>query len=75
MGKPSSAEYMYQQALGLNPPAGQRVRLRLELAERFAASGRKAEAAEQLRKLLAEVPDYPDKPGLEKRLSEFQQGA
>ena len=59
-GKPSSAIFMYQQALKLDPSPQQRIRLRLTLGEKLVALNRDAEAYENYQKFLAETPEYPD---------------
>jgi len=68
LGKPASAIVYYQRALTLNPSPQQRIRLRLTLGTELAAQHRLAEAAEDYRQLLREVPDYPAKDDLTKTL-------
>ena len=68
LGKPSSAVHGYQQALALGPSPQQRLRLRLTLGEKLAGLDRLDEAYEDYQKLLAEAPDYPDKPAIYRRL-------
>jgi uncharacterized protein (TIGR03790 family) len=67
-GKPSSAVHAYEQALGLDPTPQQRVRLRLDLEEKFLALDRQQEAYEDYQKLLQECPDYPDKLAIYRKL-------
>jgi uncharacterized protein (TIGR03790 family) len=67
-GKPSSAIGAWQNALKLNPSPQQRLRLRLTLGEKLAAQGRRAEALENYRALLAEAPDYPGRNAIEEKL-------
>jgi tetratricopeptide (TPR) repeat protein len=72
LGKPASAIDYYQRALTLNPSAQQRVRLRLTLGTELTAEHRPAEAAEDYRQLLREVPDYPAKDDLTKTLEQLE---
>lgn len=67
-GKPSSAVFMWQQALELNPSPQQRLRLRLALAEKLAALDRNEELYENYRRWLEELPDYPDAPTIARKL-------
>jgi len=67
-GKPSSAVFMWQQALGLNPSPQQRLRLRLALAEKLAALNRDEELFDNYRCLLDELPDYADAPAIARKL-------
>ena len=67
-GKPASAIHACEQALKLEASPQQRLRLRLTLGERLAASGHDPEAYEDYQKLLAENPDYPDKPAIYRKL-------
>jgi predicted Zn-dependent protease len=67
-GKPSSAIETYQRALKLNPSPIQRVRIRLELADKLVATERSREAYDDLKALLDEDPNYPGKPTVLKRL-------
>lgn len=67
-GKPSSAVYMWQQALKLNPSPQQRLRLRLALAEKLASLGRNEEVYEDYLRLLEEMPGYPDAPAIARKL-------
>ena len=68
LGKPNSAIDTWQQALKLNPTPGQRIRIRKLISAEMLAQGREADAADNWRKLLAEAPDYPGKPAIEKSL-------
>jgi uncharacterized protein (TIGR03790 family) len=72
-GKPSSAVLTYLQALQLEPSPQQRLRLRLTLGEKLLALDRAPEAYEQYQKLLQELPTYPDKLGIYKKLLELAQ--
>jgi hypothetical protein len=67
-GKPSSAVHTYQEALKLDPSPQQRVRLFLTLGERLANLNRDEEAFDDYQQLLREVPDYPDRIGIYKKL-------
>lgn len=68
LGKPASAIDTWQNALKLNPSQQQRVRIRRTLEEKLLAQGRKADAIENDKKLLAEVPDYAGKSQIEEEL-------
>jgi tetratricopeptide (TPR) repeat protein len=68
LGKPSSAVHAYQQALTLHPSPEQRLRIRLALGDRLDGLGLQEEAYENYQKLLEEMPDYPDKPVIYRRL-------
>jgi len=72
-GKPSSAVDAWQRALTLNPSTEQRVRIRLVLAKKLLADGRKAEAIEDDNKLLAEVPDYPGRGQVENEVKALEE--
>jgi tetratricopeptide (TPR) repeat protein len=67
-GKPSSAVHEYTQALGLGPSPEQRLRLRLTLGDRLLVLDRTAEAYADYQKLLEELPAYPDKLAIYKKL-------
>jgi uncharacterized protein (TIGR03790 family) len=67
-GKPSSAVFTYEQALQLDPSPQQRLRLRLTLGEKLAALNRDEDAYANYQKLLAEAPDYPDRPAIYRKL-------
>ena len=73
LGKPGSAIGAWQNALKLNPSPQQRIRIRLMLAEKLLAQKREAEAVENYRQLLAEVPEYPGKPQIEEKLKALEQ--
>ena len=45
----------------------------LMLAEKLLAQKREAEAVENYRQLLAEVPEYPGKPQIEEKLKALEQ--
>ena len=68
LGKPSSAIELWQNALKLKPSPQQSIRLRLVLGERLLTQGRKAEAVDNYRQLLAEAPDYPGQAQIEDKL-------
>jgi uncharacterized protein (TIGR03790 family) len=72
LGKPSSAIDYYERALNLNPSRQQRIRLRLTLGTKLAAENRMAEACDNYRRLLAEVPDYAGKTNLEATLTRLE---
>lgn len=67
-GKPSSAIDAWQSALKLNPSPQQRLRIRRTLGEKLLALGRKADAIENDKELLAEAPDYAGKSQVEEEL-------
>ncbi len=60
-GKPSSAIDAWQNALKLNPSPQQRLRIRRTLGGKLLAQGRTADAIENDKALLAEMPDYAGK--------------
>ncbi len=68
LGKPSSAADMFLQALKLDPSPQQRLRLRLTLGSQLPPLNRTAEAYQQYQDALKEMPDYPDKLPIYKRL-------
>ena len=70
-GMPSSTIEAYTMALKLSPTPLQRVRLRLNLADKLTAIGKTNEACADLRALLAEEPDYPGKATVEKKLQDL----
>jgi len=72
LGKPSSAIVAWQRALALNPSPQQRIRIRRLLGEKLAAQDRGAEAVENYRQLLKEVPEYPGKPAIEEKLKALE---
>ena len=67
-GKPSSAVLTYAQALELDPSPQQRLRLRLTLGEKLPALERAPEAYADYQKLLQELPAYPDRLAIYKKL-------
>jgi uncharacterized protein (TIGR03790 family) len=71
LGMPSSAIESYQLALTLSPSPMQAVRIRLELTEKLGQAGRMKEAYENLKSLLAEAPDFPGRPAVEKRIADL----
>lgn len=70
-GRPSSTIEEYANTLKLNPSPLQRVRIRLNLADKLTALGKTNEASADLRALLAEEPDYPGKSTVEKKLQDL----
>ncbi len=72
-GKPSSAVEAFSNALKLNPSPQQKIRLRLALGAKLIALDRRAEAGDDLIKLLQENPGYPDKLGIYRKLLELAQ--
>lgn len=64
LGKPSSAAFEYTKALSLDASPLQRLRLRLALGEKLSHLDRYADAYQDYEQLLAEMPDYPDKPAI-----------
>lgn len=68
LGKPSSAIDTWQNALKLNPSPQQRIRIRRTLEEKLLAQGRRADAIDNDKKLLAEAPGYPGKAQIEEQL-------
>jgi len=79
LGKPESAIQTYEKALQLGPSPQQRVRLRLNLGDQLAAVSESedkdkfTEAAENYSVLLREMPDYPDKIGIYRKLLDLAQ--
>jgi uncharacterized protein (TIGR03790 family) len=71
-GMPASAIESYENSLKLDPSPLQRVRIRLELAEKLADDNKTKEASADLKALIEEVPDYPGKATVEKRLMELE---
>jgi uncharacterized protein (TIGR03790 family) len=68
LGKPASATENYEKALALDPSPMQRLRLRLTLADKLTERDQTKDASDDLKKLLAENPDYPNKPAIQRRL-------
>lgn len=68
LGKPSSALHSYEAALKLGPSPVQRLRLRLTVGEKLMAAERYEEAYDNYRQLLAEMPQYSDRPEIEKKI-------
>jgi len=60
-GKPASAIHAWEEALKLNHTPQQSLRLRLELGEKLAGADRSEDALNDYEQLLREIPDYPDK--------------
>jgi uncharacterized protein (TIGR03790 family) len=67
-GKTLSAIDYYNQALQLNPSPEQRIRIRLTLADKYAAQSDKKKTYDDLWKIIDENPDYPAKFDIMKRL-------
>jgi uncharacterized protein (TIGR03790 family) len=67
-GMPSSAIENYQLALKLSPSPLQNVRIRLEVAQKMGVAGRMKEAYEVFKGLIAEVPDYPGREDVQKKI-------
>ena len=70
-GMPSSAVESYQAALKLNTSPLQRVRIRLDLADKFIELKQIKEARADLQELLGENPNYPGKAAVEKRIADL----
>lgn len=60
-GKPSSAIFAWQRALGCDPSPRQRLRLLLTLGDKLGMSDRTQEAFDAYQNILRDDPDYPDK--------------
>jgi uncharacterized protein (TIGR03790 family) len=73
LGKPSSAVHAYTQALQLDPSPQQRLRLRLLLGEKLPALDRTPEAYADYQKLIEELPAYPDKLAICRKLLSLAQ--
>lgn len=69
LGKPSSSAHAAEQALSLAKSPGQRLRLRLFLADKYNSSGELKRASEHLSRLLEEAPDYQGKAEVYQRLA------
>jgi uncharacterized protein (TIGR03790 family) len=69
LGKPASALATWNRALSLNPTPQQRLRLRLILAEKSTAAGRKPEAQAQYQSLLDENPNYAAASSIRQKLA------
>jgi tetratricopeptide (TPR) repeat protein len=74
-GKPSSAIDTWQKALKLKTSPQQRLRIRLKLGEKLEQLDRDAEAMENYKLLVAEMPGYPGKPQIEERVKALAQKA
>ena len=61
-----------QKALKFATSPPQRLRLRLTLAARLQAAGRTGELIANYQALLAEQPDYPARPEIEKKLKNLE---
>jgi len=73
LGKPASAIIAWQNALKLGPSPQQRIRIRRTLGEKLAAQGRKTDAVNDYKELLAEAPDYPGKSQIEEDIKALEQ--
>ena len=73
LGKPASAIDAWRRALTLQPSPNQRIRIRQTLAEKLLAQGRKAEAMDDYKQLIAEAPDYPGKAQIEEKLRALEE--
>ena len=71
LGKPSAAIEDYERALTLKPSRQQRICLRLTLATQLVGQNRLAEAQDDYRQLLREVPDYPGRAKIEAALAQL----
>jgi tetratricopeptide (TPR) repeat protein len=70
-GKPASTIETYEIALKDHPSPLQRVRLRLYLANVLTEANKTKEAADDLKTLLEEAPEYPGKANVEKRIQDL----
>jgi uncharacterized protein (TIGR03790 family) len=70
-GKPSSTIEAYQNCLKVAQSPLQRVRVRLYLANVLTEQKKTKEAADTLKELLKDFPDYPGKATVEKRLQDL----
>ena len=73
MGMPSSAIETWQDALKVNPSPQQRLRIRLALGEKLVAQNQLADARQNYKALLAEMPDYPGKNAVEDKIQVLEQ--
>jgi tetratricopeptide (TPR) repeat protein len=71
-GKPSSAIDTYEAALTRNPSPEQRIRIRIMLGEKLAASGRDTDAIENYKQLLKESLNYPGKLSIESKMAALE---
>jgi tetratricopeptide (TPR) repeat protein len=71
IGKPASALECYENCVKNTPSRLQRVRVRLYLANVLTEQSKIQEAVDDLKKLLQEVPDYPGKTTVEKRIQDL----
>jgi uncharacterized protein (TIGR03790 family) len=72
-GKSAPAIENYERALTLNPSPEQRIRIRLELADKLVAQNFIAAARRDYQKLLEETPDYPGKPAIKEKINALDQ--
>jgi uncharacterized protein (TIGR03790 family) len=67
-GKPSSATHEYEKALGLGPSPQQKVRLLLNMGEKFISLDQPSQAYAAYHRLLLECADYADKQEIYRKL-------
>ena len=72
LGKTAASLEALQQALKFATSPPQRIRLRLTLATRLQAAGRTGDLIANYHALLAEQPDYPDRPAIEEKLKNLE---
>src|SRR5207302_6877866 len=68
-GKPSSSIHAWQEALKLKPSHEQRIRILLNVGEKFTAEKQEKEAYQSYQELLRDAPDYPDKMSVLQKLA------
>jgi len=71
IGKPASAIEAYQNCVKDTPSRLQRVRVRQYLANVLTEQNKTQEAVDDLKALLQEVPDYPGRGSVEKRIQDL----
>ena len=71
MGKPASAIEAYEICVKNTPSRLQRVRVRQYLANVLSEQNKTKEAVDDLKALVQEVPDYPGKEKVEKRIQDL----
>jgi tetratricopeptide (TPR) repeat protein len=67
-GKPASALHAYEQALKLDPPPMQKLRLLLTVSEKHIAASEDAQAYATLETILQDFPDYPDRAAIVQKM-------
>ncbi len=72
-GKNAAAVDNYERALTLKPSPEQRIRLRLDLADRLLALNYTAAARRDYQKLLEETPDYAGKASIQEKINTLDQ--